>query len=77
MYKRQEYDNTAILKQIANLRLKIANLLGYECYADYVLEKQMAEKTETVNAFLAELLEKTKTWADRDYACLLYTSRCV
>ena len=63
-----EYDNTAILKQIANLRLKIANLLGYECYADYVLEKQMAEKTETVNAFLAELLEKTKTWADRDYA---------
>ena len=63
-----EFDNTAILKQIANLRLKIANLLGYECYADYVLEKQMAEKTETVNAFLAELLEKTKTWADRDYA---------
>ena len=63
-----EYDNTAILKQIANLRLKIANLLGYECFADYVLEKQMAEKTETVNAFLAELLEKTKTWADRDYA---------
>ena len=63
-----ENDNTLVVKQIANLRLKIANLLGYECYADYVLEKQVAEKTETVNAFLAELLEKTKTWADRDYA---------
>ena len=39
----------------------------YECYADYVLDNRMAEKTETVNSFLAELLEQTKAYADKDY----------
>lgn len=62
-----EYDNTQIVKQIANTRLKIANLLGYECYADYVLENRMAKDTPTVTAFLQELLDETKAYADRDY----------
>ncbi len=62
-----EYDNTGIVKQIANLRLKIANLLGYKCYADYVLERRMAENTPTVTAFLDELLGETKAYADKDY----------
>ena len=65
-----EFDNTATLKRIAELRLKIANLLGYKCYADYVLENRMAENTETVNAFLAELLDETKEYADKDYAMI-------
>ena len=55
------------MKQIANLRLKIANLLGYKCYADYVLERRMAENTPTVTAFLDELLGETKAYADKDY----------
>ena len=62
-----EFDNTQIVKKIANTRLKIANLLGYKCYADYVLEDRMAENTGTVNAFLAELLGETKAYADADY----------
>ena len=62
-----EFDNTQIVKKIANTRLKIANLLGYKCYADYVLENRMAESTQTVNAFLAELLGETKAYADADY----------
>ncbi len=62
-----EFDNTEIVKQIANTRLKIANLLGYDCYADYVLEERMAENTPTVRSFLAELLDATKEYADRDY----------
>ena len=62
-----EFDNTATLERIAELRLKIANLLGYECYADYVLENRMAENTKTVNDFLAELLAETKEYADKDY----------
>ena len=62
-----EFDNTQIVKKIANTRLKIANLLGYKCYADYVLERRMAENTKTVNDFLAELLAATKSYADADY----------
>ena len=62
-----EFDNTQIIKQIAATRLKIANLLGYKCYADYVLEKRMAENTPTVMNFLDELLTATKSYADADY----------
>ncbi|MBQ7297528.1 MAG: M3 family metallopeptidase [Alistipes sp.] len=62
-----EFDNTEVIKQIVNLRLKIANLLGYETYADYVLEQRMAETTETVENFLDELLTATKEYADADY----------
>ena len=62
-----KFDNTENIRKITTLRLKLANLLGYECYADYVLDNRMAEKTETVNSFLAELLEQTKAYADKDY----------
>ncbi|WP_418992389.1 M3 family metallopeptidase [Alistipes sp.] len=62
-----EFDNTEIVKKIAALRLKIANLLGYKCYADYVLEERMAENTGTVDSFLQELLSRTKEYADADY----------
>lgn len=62
-----EFDNTANIKRITELRLKIANLLGYECYADYVLDNRMAENTKTVNDFLAELLASTKEYAQKDY----------
>ena len=62
-----KFDNTENIRKITTLRLKIANLLGYECYADYVLDNRMAEKTEIVNNFLAELLSQTKEYADKDY----------
>ena len=62
-----KFDNTENIRKITTLRLKIANLLGYECYADYVLDNRMAEKTETVNSFLNELLSQTKEYADKDY----------
>ena len=62
-----KFDNTDNIRKITSLRLKIANLLGYECYADYVLDNRMAEKTATVNDFLAELLAQTKEYADKDY----------
>ena len=65
-----KFDNTDNIRKITALRLKIANLLGYECYADYVLDNRMAEKTATVNSFLAELLSQTKEYADKDYQTL-------
>ncbi len=63
-----EFDNQENIRRIAELRLKIANLLGYKCYSDYVLEDRMAESTKTVNSFLAELNKATLSYAKKDVA---------
>ncbi|MBE9487859.1 MAG: M3 family metallopeptidase [Bacteroidetes bacterium] len=52
-----KFDNQKNIKKIVELRLKIANVLGYKLYSDYVLEEHMAKSTETVNSFLNDLLE--------------------
>ena len=61
-----EFDNTEVIRGIVNTRLKLANLLGYETYADFTLERRMAETTETVENFLEELLTATRERADEE-----------
>lgn len=61
-----ELDNSQIVKDIAMNRLEIANLLGYPTYADYALEERMAKTTETVNNFLAGLMEPTLPYARKE-----------
>ena len=65
-----EFDNCENIRRIVDLRRQIAGLLGYETYADYVLEERMAENTATVNAFLQELLDETIDYARADYAMI-------
>lgn len=50
-----DYDNTQILKDIANVRLEIANLMGKETFAEYHLQGTMAAKPEAVTGLLEEL----------------------
>lgn len=50
-----KYDNTQILKDIANVRLEIANLFGYPTYADYALNRRMAKNAKNVRALLDDL----------------------
>lgn len=57
-YKKDELDNQDIVLQIASLRKRRASVLGYDSYADFVLEKRMAETPEKVLTFLSDLLEK-------------------
>ena len=52
-----EYNNEELVKKIANLRLAIAQLLGYESHADYVLVNRMAENAVNVNNLLDQLLQ--------------------
>jgi peptidyl-dipeptidase Dcp len=52
-----ENSNIELCRQIAESRLKIANILGYETYADYALEERMAKNPRTVNEFIQKLLE--------------------
>lgn len=57
---RGEYDNTAILKDIANIRLEIANLMGKKNFAEYQLQNTMAKTPEAVMEF-EENLRKAYT----------------
>jgi len=56
-FKGDEKDNSPLIEQIVNLRLELANLLGYQSYADFVLEERMAQSADKVMSFLNELLE--------------------
>ncbi|MEO9965683.1 MAG: M3 family metallopeptidase [Reichenbachiella sp.] len=57
-FKGDDLDNQEIVKNIVALRYEMAQLLGYDTYADYVLEERMAEKPAKVIDFLNDLLDK-------------------
>lgn len=50
-----QYDNTQILKDIANIRLEIANLMGKKNFAEYQLQGTMAATPERVMELLEDL----------------------
>lgn len=50
-----ELDNKEILARMAALRVKRANLLGYETYAHYILDENMAKEPATVYEFLYKI----------------------
>jgi peptidyl-dipeptidase Dcp len=66
-FKRDAKDNQEVIRRMVNLRLKLANLLGYNTYAAYVLEERMAKSPEKVNAFLDDLLRESKPFAEKEY----------
>ena len=70
-----EFDNTEIVKKIVDLRIKIANILGYETYADYALEERMAKSKTTVDGFIMQLLEPSMEFAKKDVADVLAYAR--
>jgi len=66
-----ENSNTDIIKQIVEHRLKIANLLGFECYADRALVDRMASSTKTVEDFLDKLMTPSLPKAKEEVAKIL------
>ncbi|RIJ48936.1 M3 family peptidase [Maribellus luteus] len=56
-FKGDELDNQENVKRIAELRLQLAQLLGYKNYADYVLERRMAINPAGVYGLLNDLYE--------------------
>ena len=61
-----EFDNSEVVKKIVDLRIKTANILGYETWADYQLEERMAKNRNTVNEFISQLLEPSMEFAKKD-----------
>ncbi len=63
-----EFDNTAIIAETLALRHELAQLLGFSNYAERSLATKMAESPDQVLQFLNELAQKSKPYAERDYA---------
>lgn len=60
------HDNRELAVRIANLRLEMANLLGFKNYAELALVDRMAETAEKAETFLAELHSASRPAAIRD-----------
>ena len=52
-----EFDNTHLCKRIAKMKHERAMLLGYDNFADYILEKRMAENQTNIFNLLDNLYE--------------------
>ena len=58
-----EQNNIEICKRLINLRRELAQLLGYDTYADYVLKHRMAANIQNVYNLLDQLVEAYKPTA--------------
>ncbi|WP_301098917.1 oligopeptidase A [Otariodibacter sp.] len=63
-----KWDNSAIINEILKLRLELANLLGFETYADYSLATKMAESSKQVMDFLEDLANRAKDQGQAELA---------
>ncbi len=60
--------NLKLAKKILKLREDIANILGYDTYADYKIEPKMAKSTKNVFSFIEKLIPRLKILAKKDIA---------
>ena len=58
--KDNDTNNLKLCKRLINLRREMAQLLGYDTFADYVMKHRMATKVENVYKLLNDLIEAYK-----------------
>ena len=61
-----EFDNKEVIKEILKLRLEKANLLGYNTFADYAIDNNMAKTPENVLTLLNKLWDATLPQAKKE-----------
>lgn len=61
-----KWDNTDIIKETLVLRTELAELLGFDTYAERSLATKMADSTEQVVGFLRDLASRSKPQAERE-----------
>ncbi len=69
-YRGNEFDNSHNVTKIANLRLEIAKILGFNNYAEMILGDRMADTQVKVEIFLEELYSASRNAALRDYGTI-------
>ncbi|KIG12587.1 Oligopeptidase A [Enhygromyxa salina] len=66
-----ERDNRELIAQILKLRETKAKLLGYESFADLILEDRMAKRGETARAFVDDLRDRSEAFFAAEVAELV------
>ena len=61
-----DFNTFPIVAEIAKLRAEQALLMGYDDYASYSLEKTMAKNSDNVYAFLQQLIDSYKPYAEKE-----------
>ena len=67
-FGKAEWDNTALIRQILQLRQEAAQLLGFGSYAEVSLATKMAQTPAEVLDFLQTLAQRAKPFAENDLA---------
>ena len=67
-FGKPEWDNTAVIERVLDLRREAAALLGYGSFAEVSLVPKMAQAPSEVLVFLRDLAVKAKPYAERDMA---------
>jgi len=62
-----QYDNSATMKEILQLRAEKANLLGYDAYADLSMVRKMVESPQVVVEFLDDLAKRAVPQAREEF----------
>ncbi len=63
-----EYDNKDIIKEMLRLKQQKAQLLGFDCPANYILAVNMAHDAATVDQFLADIFGPAQELAKKELA---------
>lgn len=72
-----KYDNAAIIARVMVLRHELAQLLGFETYADLKTKRRMVGGGENALAFIDGMMAKVKPAFDAECAQVLeYVSKC-
>lgn len=63
-----KWNNQPVMEEILQLRLEMAQLLGFNHFADYSLASKMAESSGQVLDFLYQLAEQSRPMAEQELA---------
>ena len=61
-----QFDNSQVMEELVDLRHKVANLVGFDHYADYSIATKMADSGRAVEVFLLDLAKGCKPQAEAD-----------
>jgi len=75
-YNNRAYpQNIAVLADLLQKREELANLLGYQHWADMNAADKMAENSQNIAKFIGEIDAASKTAAEREYKMLLASAQ--